>query len=71
MLDLAGGDTTDVSPRMGVVACALYRDGQRVGIFGTKFNYLPKLVIRLPAVLLLMLAIRSVLYYLFRRIAWF
>ncbi|HMD64336.1 MAG TPA: CorA family divalent cation transporter [Stellaceae bacterium] len=30
MLDLAGTETTDVPQRLGVVACALYRDGSRV-----------------------------------------
>ena len=29
MLDLAGSETTDVSQPRGVVACALYREGQR------------------------------------------
>ena len=30
MLDLAAAETTEAPPRQGVVACALYRDGQRV-----------------------------------------
>jgi magnesium transporter len=30
MLDLAGTEATDVPQRPGIVACALYRDGQRV-----------------------------------------
>jgi magnesium transporter len=88
MLDPAAAETTNVPQRRGVVACAIYRDGQGkkpaswgailtlaaaiASIYGMNFKHVPELEwsFGYPAVSLLMLALCSFLYYLFRRMAW-